>query len=158
MSLVLNIDQNQLCPVCLNDGWVELKGTMQQFGVTYEKGMTACKWCQQGQRNHERTDRPGSMGHVPIEFDYAMEDVVPPTTGGEGITFEEYVKVSPEDPNVPAAIELLSKPDDKAHLYVLAYQCRREAWGPADADLWLRSTLGERQVEWVLKRAALPPT
>lgn len=153
MGLVLNIDGNQLCPICLNEGWVTLKGTMVSLGVTYEKGMTSCKWCQLGARLYQRTDRRGSMGRVPPDLDYTMEDVEPPADQGEGITFEQYVRHAPDDEHVLDAIVMLSKPELRAPLFVAAYLARREAWGVEAANTWVGAHFSDTQATWLLDHA-----
>lgn len=41
----------ELCTICLNDGWVNLIGTVREgHGPVYEKGVTACRWCRVGYR------------------------------------------------------------------------------------------------------------
>ena len=150
MTLVRNIDLNQSCPVCLDEGWVELLGTTTALGVVYERGMTCCIWCQIGTRAGSNPDRRGSQGGRPVERDYEMEQLGPLSSLDRIQTFEQYVAASPDDANVPAAIEMLSKVESKAALYVLAYRARSQAWGADRANEWVRATVNEKQAEWII--------
>lgn len=55
----LNLSGSETCAYCLDDGWVELAGTVKQAGVTYQRGVTACRWCELG----EAVYRSATSGH-----------------------------------------------------------------------------------------------
>jgi hypothetical protein len=75
-----NITTHDHCPICEDEGMVELKGTVTVHGVTYSRGSTTCKWCEEGARRYVRAISPprGKNDHhrkwQPAQ-DYTLEDV-----------------------------------------------------------------------------------
>jgi hypothetical protein len=75
-----NHDNGDHCPICTDTGWVELKGTTQQYGVTYTRGSAPCKWCALGKRAYERAVSPPQAKDdhprrwIP-ESDFTLSDV-----------------------------------------------------------------------------------
>lgn len=110
-TLVQNVDADQACPICGDDGWVELRGTVHQHGVEYERGMAPCNYCQRGARNAERQDRRGSRGYVPLERAYEMKELMPPIPHHEGgAPFAEYLGTDQgrADPHAAVLEEMLA--------------------------------------------------
>ena len=70
------------CFRCGNLGWVELAGTLTRHGVTYDRGMAPCKWCELGQKRFQRAISPPRDKHDahrpwrPLE-DFTEADIVP---------------------------------------------------------------------------------
>lgn len=58
MTEHLNITGTDTCPICQDDGIIELLGTITVHGVTYSRGSTTCKWCEEGLRRYVRAVSP----------------------------------------------------------------------------------------------------
>jgi len=76
------------CHICDDLGWVELKGTTQQYGVTYSRGSAPCKWCEKGERYYERAlaaPKDKHDHHKPWrpESDFTLDDVHLPEVDDE---------------------------------------------------------------------------
>lgn len=74
-------EPSTFCGYCGNTGWVELAGEVTALGTTYSRGMTACKWCEEGERRYLRAIRPPRDKHdghrrwFPVS-DFAEGDVI----------------------------------------------------------------------------------
>lgn len=66
------------CSICLNDGWVMLRGTTREGqGATYDVGCTACRWCKVGYRLFHVEKAQGN--DLLEEYDLAdIDSPVPP--------------------------------------------------------------------------------
>jgi hypothetical protein len=79
--MIQNITGDESCGVCLDDGWVELLGTVTVGGSTTPRGVTGCKWCEEGCRKlDEEYKLVLSRRTAPLDSDYGIDDVYVPAT------------------------------------------------------------------------------
>lgn len=81
------------CRYCGDTGWVDLAGSVVVAGVRYERGVTSCKWCEEGVLRYTKfKPKPGDR---PLETAYDEGDLLnPPAPGGDAvpITLDQYAK------------------------------------------------------------------
>jgi hypothetical protein len=76
--VIRNVTGDESCGICLDDGFVELRGTMTEAVGTYPRGVTGCKWCEEGARKLDRDyHEPQSRRRVRLDSDYSFEDIEP---------------------------------------------------------------------------------
>jgi len=69
----LNVTERDQCQVCMDDGWVSLKGRVRRLGYSYTRGSAPCRWCEQGTKAYNAAkNRPKEPM---VESNYGIEDV-----------------------------------------------------------------------------------
>ena len=84
--MIKNITGDESCGICLNDGWVELLGTVTVGGSTTPRGVTGCEWCEEGCRKLDKEYRLVlSRRSAPLDSDYGIDDVYVPATPAQRV-------------------------------------------------------------------------
>lgn len=96
------------CPYCADTGWVELAGTEVVLGVVYPRGVTACRWCQEGIDcfSGSGVDHRGRA----LESQYDASHLASaPASQGRSLTFAEYAATAEgqADPHVADLAKML---------------------------------------------------
>jgi hypothetical protein len=105
---VVNVSADERCTYCGNDGWVELRGTVEDLGMVYPVGVTACRWCELGEIVYTTTTtgkraKGRKVRPVAIRSDYGEDDLTdrPAPPGMPRLTPAEYI-ASPAGQRDPA--------------------------------------------------------
>jgi hypothetical protein len=76
--VIRNITGNESCGICLDDGWVELQGTVTDAVGRYPRGVTGCKWCEEGVRKLDKEyHEPLVRRPARLVSDYEFADIEP---------------------------------------------------------------------------------
>lgn len=118
-SKTLNLSGDEHCAYCEDDGWVILAGTVRVQEVTYDRGNTACRWCEAGEAAYRSatTPRKTKAGTywpaIRLEADYTADDLHHQPASDARITKQEYAasaagKADPalKDPDVRKVLGL----------------------------------------------------
>lgn len=102
----------QHCAWCADTGWVNLTGTVTYLGIAYERGATACKWCDLGKKVFESAAKHRrGWRSVQLESDYTGTDTDAPSKDEKPVTLITYLR-SPRAKQDPA----LQDPDIRARM------------------------------------------
>lgn len=129
------------CLRCGNSGWVELAGEVHALGTVYSRGMTACKWCEEGERRYRRAvgaprDKHDNHRRWTPVSDFVESDIIP-------VGIEEGRASKPDIPLVPQLPGMEDEPVVDLELGARrTYAAWRKALGKDLADARLRQRAG----------------